>query len=97
MRLVTFLGTGKYSATRYVHPSGEVLETSYAAAAITRLWGVTDVVVLATQEAEATHGAGLREALAGSNYPQFRRIPAGRTEAELWEQFDTLRQALGGR
>lgn len=46
MRLVTFLGTGNYATTRYVHPSGEGIETCYVAAAIARLWGATDVVVL---------------------------------------------------
>jgi CRISPR-associated protein Csx16 len=96
MRLVTFLGTGKYSATRYVHPSGAGVDTPYVAAAIAQLWGVTEVLVLATQEAEATHGVGLRDALSDRPCPQFRRIPAGRTEAELWEQFETLREALEG-
>lgn len=94
MRLVTFLGTGKYATTRYVHPSGEGIETCYVAAAIARLWGVTNVVVLATREAEATHGEGLRQALTKHADPRFLPIPAGRTEAELWEQFETVCQAL---
>jgi CRISPR-associated protein Csx16 len=94
MRLVTFLGTNKYLETRYVHPDGNGIETCYVAAAIARLWGATGVVVLATQEAQATHGAGLRKALDGSPCPQFRRIPAGRKESEFWEQFEILRQAL---
>lgn len=96
MRLVTFLGTGKYEPTRYVNPKGEGIETCYVAAAIAQLWDATDVVVLATREAEETHGVSLRAALPAGTVPQFRRIPAGRMEAELWEQFETLREALEG-
>jgi CRISPR-associated protein Csx16 len=96
MRLVTFLGTGKYSTTNYIHPNGEAVSTAYVAHAIARLWPVDEVIALCTEEAEQAHGQGLIEALEGQPTPILRRFPFGRTESELWEQFDILRDALSG-
>ncbi len=96
MRLVTFLGNGRYQSTRYRHPEGESVKTAYVAHAISRLWPVDEIVALCTEEAEQVHGQGLVDSLDGSPKPELRRIPLGRTEQELWEQFDVLRDALTG-
>lgn len=94
MRLVTFLGTGRYERTVYTDPQANGVETQYVAHAIARLWDVREVIVLATKEAELKHGAGLCDALGDHLEPDIRSIPAGRTETELWEQFEILRKAL---
>jgi hypothetical protein len=96
MRLVTFLGIGPYESIRYTHPEGRGVEPRYVAHAIARLWEADEVVVLATDEAEKAHGTGLRKALAAHPDPEQRRILSGRTEAELWRQFEVLGGALEG-
>lgn len=96
MRLVTFLGNGSYQSTRYTGSAGDSVTTAYVAHAIARLWCADDVIALCTEEAEQAHGQGLIDALAGSPHPVLRRIPFGRTEEELWAQFDILREALTG-
>jgi len=50
--------------------------------------------VLCTEEAERAHGKGLSESLADGPTPVFCRIPLGRTEGELWTQFEVMREAL---
>lgn len=96
MRLVTFLGTGNYEHTRYTHPSGECIGTRYVAHAISRLWKVQEVVALATEEAARAHGPGLRNALGEDPPLEVKLISAGRSEQELWQQFEALLGALQG-
>lgn len=93
-RLVTFLGTGKYGKTLYESSEGDDLHTEYVAHAIARLWAVDEVIVLATEMAWQTHGEGLKQALNGQPELDLRKIPDGKTQAELWEQLDILLEAL---
>jgi hypothetical protein len=57
-------------------------------------WEADQVVVAATAEAEKAHGAKLRKALAEEPEAELRRIPSGRSEEELWQHFEVLRDAL---
>lgn len=96
MHLVTFLGTGRYQRTRYTLSDGRSVASDYVAHAITHLLDPDEVVVLATARAREQHGEGLVQALAGERAGvRFVDIPSGRTPAELWQQFDALRGALG--
>lgn len=103
IRLVTFLGIGGYEPVRYVWTGadGEVRvagETRYVARALAELLGATEVVALATAQAESTHGEGLRAELAAARPPlpelDLRRIPLGRAPEELWAIFEELARAL---
>ncbi len=93
-RLVTFLGTGTYSETLYERSEDNGCHTKYVAHAIAQLWAVDEVVVLATDKAWKTHGEGLQQALENQPSLDLRKIPDGKTQAELWEQLDVLLEAL---
>ena len=94
--LITFLGTGEYSETVYQWPGLGEHSTAHVAAALGKLWEANHVVVLATQLAEDSNGASLREscALASLPNPVLLRLPDGRSEEELWAQFQVIRQAI---
>ncbi len=94
--LITFLGTGDYRETVYGWRGVGEYRTRYIAAALAKLWDANAVVVLATQAAEDKWGNPLRDALnaAGLAGPVVRRLPDGRTEEELWSQFQIIRDAI---
>ncbi len=97
-RLVTFLGTGDYKQIAY-ELDGTRAETSpYVARALAQLVKPRAIHVLATEEADAQHGAGLRGALAtlGGPQPEFVRIPSGKERAQQLALFDILKNALRG-
>jgi CRISPR-associated protein Csx16 len=96
MRLITFLGNGRYQETKYTHPNGNFVKTAYVAHAIAQLWQADEVVALCTEEAERAHGKGLVEALCDGPMPVLRRIPLGRAEGELWTQFEVMREIMVG-
>jgi CRISPR-associated protein Csx16 len=99
-RLVTFLGTGNYEEVIYRLGEQEAPKTSYVCRALAdgKMLRPSDVVVLATEEAEQRHGVSLQEALRAANCPapRFVRIPAGRAPAELWQQFEVTKAELRG-
>ncbi|HWP84878.1 MAG TPA: CRISPR-associated protein Csx16 [Terriglobia bacterium] len=94
--LITFLGTGKYGETLYQWPEVGEHRTRFVAEALSKIWGATHTVVLATQKAEEMHGNDLQAAfqMAGLPAPVIHRLPDGRTEQELWDQFRILRQGV---
>jgi CRISPR-associated protein Csx16 len=95
---VTFLGTGRYEPVAYGF-AGKRAETSrYVARALAELLRPRVIRVLATEEAENQHGAGLRESLVGLGGPQpeFVRIPSGKERSEQLAFFEILKQALRG-
>ncbi|SES91608.1 CRISPR-associated protein Csx16 [Oceanicella actignis] len=93
-RLVTFLGTGQYSATTYFL-GDRIAESRFVAQALARLLDCERVIVLATSEAEKANGEALGEALEqDGRVVCMRRIPSGRSEAELREQFRIMRDTL---
>lgn len=97
MRLVTFLGTGKYEPTDYLY-NNRTYRSQYVAVALAKLCNPSEVVILATQKAEETHGQALAEAFAqaGLGAPRFERILDGRSTDELWRNFTHLTELLRG-
>lgn len=97
MRIISFLGTGDYQPTRYVWPEtgGEYL-SRYVTLALAALVQAREVVVLATEQAEAIHGQALEQAFAQANLhaPRLVRIAEGRSLAELWDNFNLLSELL---
>lgn len=97
-KLFSFLGTGDYKATRYCseRPEPREVETCYVARAIAELEEVSEVVILATEKAEETHGDALRKALeqARLSHPRFVRLPDGKSADELWQSFAILQEEL---
>jgi CRISPR-associated protein Csx16 len=94
--LITFIGTHRYSETVYRWQDVGEYKSAHIAAALARLWKATNVVVLATKAAEEKNGAALRDSLAAANLPEplFKRLPDGRTQEELWTQFQVMREAI---
>ncbi len=94
--LITFAGTGDYAETVYQWRGVGDYRSQHIAAALGKLWKATAIVVLATQAAEDKNGNRLRDSLAAASLPQpvFKRLSDGRTEEELWAQFQAMREAI---
>lgn len=97
-RLVSFLGTGSYQETTYVaqDAGGASVRTIFAARAVAAIHRASEIVILATTDAQHKHGDALRGELrdAGLAAPHFVTIPLGRDRRELWQQFELLRACL---
>lgn len=80
VRLVTFLGTGTCTPIPYELDGWRAETNPYVARALAELLRPRVIRVLATEEAEKQHGAGLRAALVTLGGPQleFVRIPSGK-------------------
>jgi CRISPR-associated DxTHG motif protein len=87
MKLLTFLGTGRYDETNYTwQEQGKIAR--YAPAASSQFIQATQAIVFATREAEEAHGQALRASLA---IPiTFVPVPKGETESELWQIFSKV-------
>jgi CRISPR-associated protein Csx16 len=98
-RLVTFLGTGSYQPTTYALGERRAETTRFVCRALAELLQPAEIVVLATEQAERTHGPALKEALHGKfPSPEFEPIPFGENSEQLWRQFEIIKMQLrGGR
>ena len=94
-RLVSFLGTFRYQTTTYVFEEDEVT-TEYVVRALAQMTGAREVILLCTDEAWAVHGESLELQLAEHKLPtvQRRTLPLGQNPTELWEQFQSVLDAL---
>ncbi|MCF8030557.1 MAG: CRISPR-associated protein Csx16 [Desulfohalobiaceae bacterium] len=94
--LISFLGTGDYRETTYRWKGIGEYTGSYATAAIAKFWVPNRIIILATQQAKEKNGHGLSHAFKAEGLPQaeFRDLPDGRNEHELWEQFGIVRDIL---
>jgi len=97
IRLVTFLGKGKYEQTTYVL-GDRCIETCYVAQALTTFLDAHEVFVFATCDAWEKHGQRLTKVFESAQLPRPMNIEigSGETPSELWQQFDKLLDALGG-
>jgi CRISPR-associated protein Csx16 len=97
-RLVTFLGTGSYKETTYALGERRAETTRFVCRALAELLEPTEIVVLATKQAESTHGTALKDALGAGNFPspKFELIPLGESPEQLWRQFDVIKSQLRG-
>jgi CRISPR-associated protein Csx16 len=99
VRLVTFLGTGRYEETTYTWQRDEATckyRTRFVARALAEMASVSEVIVLPTIEAWTTHGNAFQEELNGFGLksPTETLLPLGATPAELWHQFELTKAAL---
>lgn len=95
LRLVSFLGTGRYEETRYYFEDCEV-STRYVAHALATIARPREIVILATDEAWDMHGESLSQTLtsAGQPSPERRRLTLGQSPDELWRQFEVVVHAV---
>jgi CRISPR-associated Csx2 family protein len=97
--LLTTLGVGNYELVRWrLGEDRGTYQTCYAPVATTALIGDVDrVTVLLTDEAREKHWDGFRaEVTALEIEVAAERIPAGRSETEIWEVFSGVDCALRG-
>jgi CRISPR-associated DxTHG motif protein len=87
--ILSFLGTGKYEQADYPL-DGQIYPTPYTQEAIRRHYPDYTLKVLLTEKAAAIHGQALRERVDYEAVP----IPAGRSEAELWDIFNAIVEAV---
>lgn len=87
--ILSFLGTGKYEQADYPL-DGQIYSTPYTQEAIRRHYPDYVLKVLLTEKAAVTHGQALRERV---DYEPVS-IPAGRSEAELWDIFNAIVEAV---
>jgi len=94
MKLLTFLGIGKYLPVRYVW-DGHEYETDLFPEALTRWLHPSEVLVLLTAEAKQhPHWTKLQERLAAEILLTPVDIASGRSESELWNIFAQLTDHL---
>jgi len=93
MKLLSFLGTGKYSPTTYVWNGKEHL-TEYAPVASYHFLKPQEIVVFLTEEARETHFETFRQQLPEGLPIETRNVPKGQNEAELWQVFAEIANAV---
>ncbi|MDY6991954.1 MAG: CRISPR-associated protein Csx16 [Pseudomonadota bacterium] len=95
MRLISFLGTGQYGTTQYTF-NAQHCETCYVAAAMAHFIKPTEIIILATKEAEEKHGKGLRAEIERLQLAEleFQNIPYGGNTEELWQQFEIISKVI---
>lgn len=98
-RFISFLGTGNYQTCRYrlddkTSPVVTYVQTATSLFADPRC---DEAVVFCTNGARAKHAAGLLAEFAANGLPppQLVPIPDGASEAQLWEIFRIIRDAVG--
>lgn len=98
MRLVSFLGTGRYKPITYTSPKGDAICTSqHVQEALIAHYNITEVKVLVTPEARDAHDAGLRQALEPHEVSlSYQEIGGPVDEAGQWKLFNALAQAVAG-
>jgi len=91
MKLITFLGTGRYDETEYTWQEQTKI-TRFAPVASCEFAQASEAVIFTTSEAEAVHGQALRDLL---NIPiSFVSVPKGENEAELWQIFSAIAKSV---
>lgn len=93
-RLVSFLGTTPYTETTYRFQDLQAT-SSLMPIALSRMLSCDRVSLLATDEAKKKHGEALRAGLSDLGLAlDMRRIPTGRSEEDLREQFRVFRDTI---
>lgn len=90
MLLVTFLGTGRYEESVYEYCGNQVKTKFYSHALPQFFPEITHTKVLATNQAEQTHGTAYNNLWPYDSKPEFIRIASGQSVDELWSVFDKL-------
>ena len=95
MRLISFLGTGKYEETTYAF-EGNTRRTRFVANALATLTQPKEIRIIATTEAKSQHGDSLGKSLADSNQPkpEFLQVPTGGEPQQLWQMFGAIVEVI---
>jgi len=94
MKLLTFLGTGKYEETVYRWGEWE-WKTSFAPVASCHFLQAESLIVFLTEEVQAQYFEKLKGELSLAVQVEPVPVPLGATEAELWQIFAQVSQVAG--
>ncbi|GIX05488.1 MAG: hypothetical protein KatS3mg114_1357 [Planctomycetaceae bacterium] len=96
MRLISFLGTGRYEETDYTF-EGKQYRSKFVAHALAELTHPHEIYVIATQEAWQQHGEELCRLLKATQHPEPKqvRVPTGGEPQQLWQMFGAIVETLG--
>ncbi|MBI2806665.1 MAG: CRISPR-associated DxTHG motif protein [Planctomycetes bacterium] len=95
MRLISFLGTGKYGKTTYSFESS-TCRTQYVAHALALFTKPNEIRLIATAEAWNQHGDSLAQGLSGFGHPVPGqvRVPTGGEPQKLWQMFGAIVEVI---
>jgi len=98
VKLITVLGTGKYTSTKYHYHGKEPVETCFFPVAVAKWFQPDKIYVLLTKQARKPENwQGCKDEL-GLITPQENihevPIPEGKNEKELWEIFDEMTKVV---
>jgi len=93
VKLLTFLGLGKYHETRYVW-RGQTFDARFAPLASVHFLQPQRLIVFLTDEARAQIFPLFQQALPPDLPVESHAIPLGKTDAELWEIFTTITDSV---
>ncbi len=93
MKLLTFLGTGKYQPTTYEW-NGQAWEAEFAPAASCRFLEADEVAVFLTEEAQQRVFERFVNALPPTVRIQPLEVPLGKSETEMWGIFERVRSQV---
>jgi len=95
MRLISFLGTGKYGETTYSF-DGSTCRTRFVAQALASFTQPNEIRLIATTEAWNQHGNTLCQALAADNRPAAIQVPVptGGDPQQLWQMFGAIVEVI---
>lgn len=94
MKLLSFVGTGKYQKTTYFFGDREV-ETKYVQEAIVRIFGIEKAVLFCTERAKETNLDGVKNRLEAAGVEvEVADIPDGLTNEEHWEIFRIINERV---
>ena len=93
MKLITFLGTGNYESANY-RWNDQTHETPFVQEAFVHWLQPEVTCVLLTEGARAKHWNDLRRRLQGHTQTIEIDIPDGKSEAELWQIFAAISDAV---
>ncbi|WP_322785246.1 TIGR02221 family CRISPR-associated protein [Methanotorris igneus] len=90
MKLLTFLGTTKYSEVVYTHEGKEV-KTRYIQKVLSEIFKPDEVVIFVTNEAYKEHGDSIKKELGNVSFVQIE-IP--KSQEDLWDLFEKIVESV---
>jgi len=89
MKLLSFLGVGRYGQTCYVWNNQECI-TSFSPVASCQFLQPDTLILFLTEEAEQCYAREIRSQLPPGVNLETLQVPHGRNELELWQIFDRI-------
>lgn len=94
MKLLSFLGKGKYDLTRYIY-RGQEYDSPLSIAASCRFLNPDTVILFLTEDAQQEQSTLLEKEIPTETFKrEIYAVPEGNNEAELWSIFQQISQSV---